>query len=635
MTNQFVDSASVDEILRVTENKLNDEINLLMRELLEEQTLFDHELFSKIASLNSTNKSWNLGEKYFEALREKTGQGKDRKEGFIVQDKKRYVLTTEDANKFIRPIIEAYVYNNYVNGYFLNQVVTGPFALYKNGKVIVKRLAGATGAGHMQLISHYDERTKKFSIGSKEKFSVLIVKDVVGAKNEKDDDVEAYKKNSSIQRFLRNMFIGNKQLSESELIDVNNEIDAILKYYSDKGYDITDAQAFMTVAREADIRAGLNDKMNFSGIAKNMYFGIETIDVQRPEVYDTEQKAKDALKKIVDLTSENNKDAPHSKIDTIVSTDENGIEKTTYQITTAEPITFYLKNSHIVLTDDLVNKFPRLKAIKNFLEYQDDVHQPIGELVFETGIKVGKPKNNPTFAELTETTDNESIGAKRTELMNRGTKILSLSNVNNRIQFNPQSDLVLTKNKIALFSQIMYFINTGQNKSWRADEAYQAQGYLLEKGLLEFEKNVGSSPVEFDSFIKKELAKSPEAAHLYELMVNGLSANSLLMDKKIITLLTSNLSKTQFGKLLKFKGGKFTLMTAEGSDVTESSIRFDGRTTELEYRIQKTFTYARDADGKIIFNDEGEATLKETQGMVSDAYLPKAFFYNFNKKHNK
>jgi hypothetical protein len=147
-----------------------------------------------------------------------------------------------------------------------------------------------------------------------------------------------------------------------------------------------------------------------------------------------------------------------------ITENEDGTESSVWQITTKEPVTFYLKNSHIVLTDELVNKFPRLKSVKNFMEHESEGHPAIGEIVFETGIKLGKPKNNPTFAEIAGLSKN-TVQAKREELRTRGTKILSLSNANNRIQFNPQSDLILTKNKIALFSQIMYFINTGTNKS--------------------------------------------------------------------------------------------------------------------------------------------------------------------------
>lgn len=106
--------------------------------------------------------------------------------------------------------------------------------------------------------------------------------------------------------------------------------------------------------------------------------------------------------------------------------------------------------------------------------------------------------------------------------------------------------------------------------------------------------------------------KSPENAYLYELMQKGLSTDSLLLDRKIITILSSALSAIQFDKKLKFRGGKFTLQTPLGTESGKKA-RFDGTEGELSYQI------VTDKDNKV-------------KGHVGEAFLPKQFFFKADGK---
>src|SRR5690606_25620717 len=95
---------------------------------------------------------------------------------------------------------------------------------------------------------------------------------------------------------------------------------------------------------------------------------------------------------------------------------------------------------------ELVEAFPTLGSIREKMRLQG-----VGEMIFKSGIKVGKP--NP-----------ESI-TKLSSLTTEGfnpSSIVTLDNNSYGLQLNPYSQV---DNKVAIFTQLMYFLNVlGNNR---------------------------------------------------------------------------------------------------------------------------------------------------------------------------
>lgn len=333
-------------------------------------------------------------------------------------------------------------------------------------------MLGPSSAGTKQLVSSKDK--KSFGDpGSNRKYRAVVINDVT-------------KTQDSIEAFLRNM-ITNSGMSDN----VEEDVKDILNYFSEKGYELTDGASFMTVERQNDIRSGMNNRYGFEGVAKNMFYGTEAVMI--PYATGSMIEINNILNRL-----KSKEEAFNVRIVKIRDENAQTGEKDLYELYTEEPITYYIKNSHIVLNDELTYKFPVLKRLREFLEYKDENHEPIQELIFKSSLKIGVPKKILNFEQLfSKQTVNgkvkyESIQSLRTQLENTDLRysVLELSSANNRIQFNPQVDLLVEKNKIAIFSQIMYFINVNTKNPDRAKKAYAAQGYLLEKGLKEFEEKL-------------------------------------------------------------------------------------------------------------------------------------------------
>lgn len=258
-----------------------------------------------------------------------------------------YMLTEEH----LMPLVDLFFKNYYINSFFLNQIIAGSSQFYGDGKTQVKRMSGPSAPGHSPLVGRF---------GSKSKFKVGIVGD-------KSTSL------SSVVDKLSIMLHNNRYENLEE--EQKQEIDDLKRFFSASGFDVTDAQGFVSQKRFADLQKGFGRGFKLSTVMKPVYFGIDMREIPRET--------------------------------------DNGI------VYEKVPVPTYLKYSSIVLTDVLVNRFPSLGILAARME-----NNGLDELIFTSGNKVGIPANIPTIQEFEN-------GTQVTPL--------ELSNTNFKIQLNPRS----------------------------------------------------------------------------------------------------------------------------------------------------------------------------------------------------
>ena len=284
-------------------------------------------------------------------------------------------------------------------------------------------------------------------------------------------------------------------------------------------FDIADAQGYMLPSRRADIRKGFGNGLNIGNVLKPVYYGVHA--------------------------------------------DGNAVA---------------VKYSSVVLTDDLVNRFPALKDLRTKME-----RAKVGEFIMDTAIKNGNPKVQSKTGYNFETGETNFRIAKQS--------IIEMDSNNFRIQLDPEADI---DTFVSNPTQLGYFINSnGKNKA-ESVEYYSLFAQLQRVGLDKVYRELGikSNNREYSrgerqklkNTIQKTLAKSAakrenslrEAAMLAE---GDIDVNFPAIVAKSISLLSSNFEKSVIKP--KFPGQKLALMSDLGITVFEKG-DLVGTRSELE-----------------------------------------------------
>jgi hypothetical protein len=231
---------------------------------------------------------------------------------------KQYKIDKENLREFI----QLFFINDYLNSYFLGQLVVGDYAYFKNAEDVGKRLSGAFAPGERGDYTKY--RT----------FNVVTLEDRTFPKYAEKDGKPLL---DSVEEFTLEMLTGKKGLTlktldEKTQVQVKLIAQQLLKQYSDKGYDMTDGQGFMTEKRANQLAVMYGDSYNVGNVMKPAHYEV--------------------------LSKDN----------------------------VAMPV--MLKYSSIVLTKELLSNpmFAKLRKLNDFMENKN-----IDEIVFDSAMKVGRP----------------------------------------------------------------------------------------------------------------------------------------------------------------------------------------------------------------------------------------------------
>ena len=173
-------------------------------------------------------------------------------------DSKEFILPNSihkkgaDLNKYrehLRPFIDLFVKNNYVNGYFLNQLVAGDQSFYKNSNNVIKRMSLVFAQGTKGFVNE--------EVGMKETFTVAVGKDI------------------------------NEYLDKEEFAE--------FKQILGKAFDISDGAGFILPERKSNIELGFGESSNVTLIQKPVYWGIDDTGVPRGMKYSTVELTDDLV----------------------------------------------------------------------------------------------------------------------------------------------------------------------------------------------------------------------------------------------------------------------------------------------------------------------------------------------------
>ncbi len=162
----------------------------------------------------------------------------------LLKDPRRQILPDEAAipesssdgwplDEQMRPTVESFYMNNYVNSYFLNQTVTGNMNYFKSALDMVKRMSGVFAPGTKGIVGD------KFFM--KQKFNVAIAA---------DPKMKA--------EYLSPIFKDTK----------------LMEAVGKKAFDMADAQGFMLPERAANIVQGFGKNYNAGAVFKPAHYEI-------------------------------------------------------------------------------------------------------------------------------------------------------------------------------------------------------------------------------------------------------------------------------------------------------------------------------------------------------------------------
>ena len=297
-------------------------------------------------------------------------------------------------------------------------------------------------------------------------------------------------------------------------------------------FDIADAQGYMLPERRADIKKGFGNGLNIGNVLKPVYYGIHE--------------------------------------------DGNAVA---------------VKYSSIVLTNDLVERFPSLGQLRTAMRVAG-----VGEYVMDSGIKNGAPATDQ------QATTGYNFQTGQTDFNIPGSSILELYNENFRIQLDPESKIdTLVSNP----TQMAYFINSNGNNRSESIEYYDLMSKLFEEGISETHRDLGikdnkknytkSERTKLKNKIQTKIAKiaaSRENSQREAMMLEsgGIDINFPAIAGKSMSLLSSFFNNAIVRP--KFPGQKLALMSDLGITVFAKGNKV-GTRTELESQgieIDNTWT---------------------------------------------
>ena len=330
------------------------------------------------------------------------------------------------------PIAKLFISNWYVNSYFLDQINSGDVVFYKSTQDKLKRRDSAISPGlraavvrsiaklkyKMAVIS--DDVIKKNSLKDLISDQTVIDRIIELSKNSNPAELNSYIRDNvdkfnpdllsdtSVDSIIKDikdyiyMEANNKVSIRQFLLSVGvstEDLDSLLGRYAED-YNPNDGQGFMTPVRAEEL-----------GYMFGKEYGLQS--TLKPIIFDI---------------------------------DEDGVP-------------FLGKYSSIVLTDELVAKYPQLKNMRDNMYAKN-----VDEVLFASGVKVGSPKTRVSVPDITS-----NVGIADDSIVN-------LNNEAYKLQLNPFSE----KSKLSLFTQVTYFLKILTGNEANATKVYGALSNLIE-----------------------------------------------------------------------------------------------------------------------------------------------------------
>lgn len=263
-----------------------------------------------------------------------------------------------------------------------------------------------------------------------------------------------------------------------------------------------------------------------------------------------------------------------------------------------------IKYSSMELSDELCEQFPKLRILRDNLEALG-----VDEMVFQSAVKVGSPKKLMTLEDLFVEGYGENLkniresaiadieaAAMYDAVSGENTAadvvipefdgVLSLSNLNYRLQHNPYHDL---EGSVANPTQLSYFLNVLGTNVARAEQVYNAMGKIIERRLTRL---LEGGDKEILRQLKGSLTGKGNES-LLEKIEAGISLQNPMIRKETFTKIASMFKKNVVQ--IRFKDSQ--KLVAQADIGIEVEVWEDGKKVKRELRTQTIEKKGK--DGKV------------------------------------
>lgn len=214
-----------------------------------------------------------------------------------------------------------------------------------------------------------------------------------------------------------------------------------------------------------------------------------------------------------------------------------------------------LKYSSVVLSDDLVSRFPKLAELRAGMRTHPG--GPVDEFVFSSGNKVGQPATQV------------SLPTGDGPVQIPSDSVLALSNDNYRLQLNPNHDAY---DKVANPTQLGYFLNvmhkltdTEAPNIEAANKVYGAIAEKVSRGIARLSQNSLDKQGKFTAGAIIRTLSGVGNERIQEMLQSGINYNFPNIADKALIQMANITSKGTVQ--IKFPGGKMVLQSSYGADI--------------------------------------------------------------------
>lgn len=293
----------------------------------------------------------------------------------------------------------------------------------------------------------------------------------------------------------------------------DEQVNKILNLYPEKGFKPGDSQGFILPERLGNINYGFGSKMG--NVIKGVYYHIGEDNVARA-----------------------------------------------------------LKYSSIVLSDDLCNRYEALKELRD--KMRNNPSGVIEEVVFESAVKVGKPRKLNDWYDLVE---------KKDTLFDEDSMFL-IDNTDYRIQLDPEAEL---DGEVSYPTQLSYILNLYGTNDVIARDVYRSFSEIIKTNWESLQKYKGGKSTKE---LLEEFLKLSNQENLKELLSEDIDINfPAITDKLLIHYLSANFDRAV---KTKFDGTKLILQTALGAKK-----KFKTAGVKLEDKYDHELEFKVDKDGRL------------------------------------
>ena len=265
----------------------------------------------------------------------------------------------------------------------------------------------------------------------------------------------------------------------------------------------------------------------------------------------------------------------------------------------------YIKYSAVNVSAQMQTENPAYKALVDaVIEIEKSTGIRIDEIVFDSAVKLSRPKDTISFTDLVQAQkdgkvgelftkeEKEVEGEQVTTYTGKSPSILTMFNDNFGMQYNPYAKV---DNKVTMPSQLSYFLNILGENNAMADRVYGAHAMLMALGATKALKSSSNMA----SFIQQKLSTSDTNIVESNYLNDGVSINNPFVENKVVETFLSTLSKMT--SKVKFPGSKLVLQ----SDI--------GYKHKLKYRLKD--------ESKGVYDEKGN--LNKDNILYVEAAFPK------------